>query len=222
MKIEEAYIRFVDIVNRNLTNNNVNVDKIRFIFLFNSASIKYLSWILEKRNEDDIRQIAPFLVLDSGLSVLEKQIQFDKFSLPKDYFDLANVSVFATKGNCINQKLFTFEANSENTEELLSDENNKPSFEYRETFYLTASKSLIIYKDNFYIESAVLAYYRYPKKVDIEGYFKEDGTGSINIDPEFDDRAIEKILLIMAKDFTATNGDATGFQINSARIASEY
>ena len=222
MKIEEAYIRFVDIVNRNLTNNNVNVDKIRFIFLFNSASIKYLSWILEKRNEDDIRQIAPFLVLDSGLSVLEKQTQFDKFSLPKDYFDLANVSVFATKGNCINQKLFTFEAKSENTEELLSDENNKPSFEYRETFYLTASKSLIIYKDNFDIESAVLAYYRYPKKVDIDGYFKEDGKGSISVDPEFDDRAIEKILLIMAKDFTATNGDATGFQINSARIASEY
>lgn len=222
MKIEEAYIRFVDIVNRNLTNNNVNVDKIRFIFLFNSASIKYLSWILEKRNEDDIRQIAPFLVLDSGLSVLEKQTQFDKFSLPKDYFDLANVSVFATKGNCINQKLFTFEAKSENTEELLSDENNKPSFEYRETFYLTASKSLIIYKDNFDIESAVLAYYRYPKKVDIDGYFKEDGKGSISVDPEFDDRAIEKILLIMAKDFTATNGDANGFQINSARIASEY
>lgn len=222
MKIEEAYIRFVDIVNRNLTNNNVNVDKIRFIFLFNSASIKYLSWILEKRNEDDIRQIAPFLVLDSGLSVLEKQTQFDKFSLPKDYFDLANVSVFATKGNCINQKLFTFEAKSENTEELLSDENNKPSFEYRETFYLTASKSLIIYKDNFDIESAVLAYYRYPKKVDIDGYFKEDGKGSVSVDPEFDDRAIEKILLIMAKDFTATNGDANGFQINSARIASEY
>lgn len=222
MKIEEAYIRFVDIVNRNLTNNNVNVDKIRFIFLFNSASIKYLSWILEKRNEDDIRQIAPFLILDSGLSVLEKQTQFDKFSLPKDYFDLANVSVFATKGNCINQKLFTFEAKSENTEELLSDENNKPSFEYRETFYLTASKSLIIYKDNFDIESAVLAYYRYPKKVDIDGYFKEDGKGSVSVDPEFDDRAIEKILLIMAKDFTATNGDANGFQINSARIASEY
>ena len=222
MKIEEAYIRFVDIVNRNMTNNNVNVDKIRFIFLFNSASIKYLSWILEKRNEDVIRQVAPFLVLDSGLSVLEKQTQFDKYILPKDYFDLANVSVFATKGNCINQKLFTFEVKSENTEELLSDENNKPSFEYRETFYLTASKNLIVYKDSFDIESVVLAYYRYPKKVDIEGYFKEDGTASVSVDPEFDDRAIEKILLVMAKDFTATNGDTTGFQINSARIASEY
>lgn len=222
MKIEEAYIRFVDIVNRNMTNNNVNVDKIRFIFLFNSASIKYLSWILEKRNEDDIRQAAPFLILDSNLNVSDKQFQFDKYSLPKDYFDLSNVSVFATKGNCINQKLFTFEVKSDNTEELLSDENNKPSFEYRETFYLTASDKLIVYKDNFNIESVELAYYRYPKKVDIEGYFKEDGSASVSIDPEFDNRAIEKILLIMAKDFTATNGDVNGFQINTTRLSSEY
>jgi hypothetical protein len=222
MKIEEAYIRFVDIVNRNMTNNNVNVDKIRFIFLFNSASIKYLSWILEKRNEDDIRQVAPFLVLDSELKVHEKQAQFDKYKLPKDYFDLANVSVFASKDSCINQKLFTFEVKSENTEELLADENNKPSFDYRETFYLTASDKLIVYKDSFSIDSVILAYYRYPKKVDIEGYFKEDGKASVSIDPEFSDRAIEKILLIMAKDFTATNGDANGFQINSARLASEY
>lgn len=222
MKIEEAYIRFVDIVNRNMTNNNVNVDKIRFIFLFNSASIKYLSWILEKRNEDDIRQAAPFLILDSELKNLEKQTGFNKYKLPKDYFDLANVNVFATKGNCVNQRLFTFEAKSENTEELLSDENNKPSFEYRETFYLTASNNLVVYKDNFDIESVVLSYYRFPKKVDIEGYFKENGSASVNIDPEFNDRAIEKILLIMAKDFTATNGDTTGFQINSARLTSEY
>ena len=222
MKIEEAYIRFVDIVNRNMTNNNVNVDKIRFIFLFNSASIKYLSWILEKRNEDDIRQVAPFLVLDSALKVADMQPEFDKYKLPKDYFDLANVSVFASKGSCINQKMFTFEVKSENTEELLSDENNKPSFEYRETFYLTASDRLIVYKDNFSIDSVILAYYRYPKKVDIEGYFKEDGKASVNIDPEFSDRAIEKILLIMAKDFTATNGDTTGFQLNTARIDSEY
>lgn len=222
MKIEEVYLRFVDIVNRNLTNNNVNVDKIRFIFLFNSAAIKYLSWVLEKRNEDDIRQVAPFLILDSELKASDKQFQFNKYELPKDYFDLANVSVFATKGNCINQKLFTFEAKSENTEELLSDENNKPSFEYRETFYLTSSNNLIVYKDNFDIDSVVLAYYRYPKKVDIEGYFKENGSASVSIDPEFSDRAIEKILLIMAKDFTATNGDVNGFQINATRLASEY
>jgi len=222
MKVEEVYIRFVDIVNRNMTNNNVNVDKIRFIFLFNSASIKYLSWILEKRNEDDIRQVAPFLIPDSQLKVSEKLNYFDKFNLPKDYFDFANVSVFASSGSCLNQKLLTFEAKSENTEELLADENNKPSFEYRETFYFTASDKLVVYKDNFTIDSVSLAYYRYPKKVDIEGYFKEDGVASVSVDPEFSDRAIEKILLIMAKDFTATNGDANGFQINSARLASEY
>jgi len=222
MKVEEVYIRFVDIVNRNMTNNNVNVDKIRFIFLFNSASIKYLSWVLEKKNEDAIRQVASFLIPDFELKVSEKLYYFDKFSLPKDYFDLSNVSVFASSGSCINQKLITFEAKSENTEELLADENNKPSFEYRETFYFTASDKLVVYKDNFNIDSAYLSYYRYPNKVDIEGYFKEDGVSSVSIDPEFSDRAIEKILLIMAKDFTATNGDITGFQINQARISSEY
>ena len=222
MKVEEVYIRFVDIVNRNMTNNNVNVDKIRFIFLFNSASIKYLSWILEKKNEDAIRQVASFLVPDFELKASEKLYYFDKFSLPKDYFDLSNVSVFASSGSCINQKLITFEAKSENTEELLADENNKPSFEYRETFYFTASDKLVVYKDNFTIDSAYLSYYRYPNKVDIEGYFKEDGVASVSINPEFSDRAIEKILLIMAKDFTATNGDVNGFQINQARLGSDY
>jgi hypothetical protein len=221
MKIEEAYLRFVNQVNRNLTNNNINVDKPRFILLFNDISNRYLSWILEKRNEDVIRYVAPLLVLDKALVKVATEQRHEDFELPKDYFDLSNLTVFASSKNCGLVQLKTWEIKNEDLEEKYYDEFNSPSVEWAETFYTTASNKIAVYKKDFSIDKANLSYYRYPKQVDISGYIHMDGSPSQSIDPEFDDKVVNKILIAMSKEFAAINEDTQRYQVDSNRLFSE-
>lgn len=222
MKIKDAYVSFIELVNRNATNNNINVDTPRFVSLFNKTSVQFVSWILEKRNDDEIRTISPLLILEAPLTKDNTTPTYTSFDLPLDYFELANVHAYGSKDECKDQKLKTFEVKSENLEELLDDDSNKPSFDYREVPYLTGSKKVNVYHDDFEISKVNLSYYRYPKQVDIAGYYRLDGSHStLDIDPEFDDKVVYKILLAMAKQFSATNGDSTSWQIRKDELFSE-
>ena len=221
MKISEAYVTFVDLVNRNLTSNNLNVDKPRFINLFNKISIEYVSWILDKRSDDGIRYISPLLIIRAPLAINEITDEFTSFTLPKDYFDLANFHAYGTYKKCKDVRIKTFEVKSEDIEELLNDDANIPSFEYRETFYLVDSNRVTAYQDNFKITRGLLSYYRYPKKVDIEGYIHLDKTHSKNVDPELDDKVVHKILTAMAKQFASSNGDSNAYQLHKDKLFSE-
>lgn len=220
MQINEVYISFVNMVNSNATNNNLSIDKFRFVTLFNSTAIRYVQWMLEKRNDDSIRNISNLLILDKQLQPDVLTDTISTFVLPKDYFEFANLSLVASKGNCSGKKISTFEAKSEDVEELLADESNKPSFEWRETFYLLSENKVAAYKTDFSIDKAFLSYYKYPKKVDIAGYINLNNQPSSNIDPDFDDKVVNKILQAMAKEFSANKGDTASYQLNSDRLFS--
>lgn len=220
MTIKEAYIRYVDLVNRNATNNNLSVDLARFILSFNSSTIRYVERVLNKRNEDEIRNISILLNTEHPLTYSATEENFERFTLPKDYFSLANVHVYAKKGKCVSQRLQTTEAKSENIEELIFDESNCPSFDYRETFYTLSKNDVVVYKKDFDITSVTLTYYRYPKKVDMAGYINIDGKNSKDINPELDDKVVLSILNAMAKDFSASNGDINQYQIDKDKYVS--
>ena len=79
---------------------------------------------------------------------------------------------------------------------------------------------MVVYVDNFKVKEVKLTYYRYPKKVDIAGYYDEFGNQSTNIDPELDDKAVNVILLAMSKEFALNNGDANKGQLDSQRLFS--
>lgn len=221
MTIEQAYLQWLQLVDRNLTNNNISVDKPRFIMAFNSLQNRYLEWLLEKRNEDAIRYASPLLEPNKNLQKSISTPSYDSFDLPTDYFDFANLAVFASKAGCKDQRVFTFEVKSEDVEELLADVDNRPSFEYRETFYYTANNKINVFKSDFSVDKAQLTYYRYPKKVDIAGYIKEDGSNSSDVDPEWDDKAVIRILIAMSKEYAANNADANKYQIERDRLFSQ-
>lgn len=220
MKIENAYLQFVNQVNRNLTNNNVNVDRPRFIILFNDISNRYVEWILEKRNEDVIRYISILLETNKKLQKEGNKHNYDEFKLPKDYFDLANLHVHVSSGKCKRIEIKPTEVKVEDVEELYRDKYSEPSLEWRSTFYYTGGGKVRIFKKDFDIQQAFLSYYRYPKQVDIQGYIKEDGSQSQDVDPEFDDKVVGRILIAMAKEFSAINNDPNGYQMNSNKLFS--
>lgn len=222
MTIEEAYIQFLVLVNKNGTNNNVSVDKPRFVMLYNNKQIEYPQKILNRRNEDDVRILQNFLVKDEPLSGKEEKEFYTRFKLPENYFELSSLHVIASKGKCSNKRLTTFEIKSEDEEEIISDSSSLPSFEFRETPYYLASSYITVFKTDFKIDKAKLTYYRYPRKVAMAGVIdlNTNLATTLNIDPEQDDKLAIKILQEMARDFAANNTDLEKFQVETARTNS--
>lgn len=217
MNIETAYTRFLQLVNGNMTGNNISVDKPRFVLLFNSSQIKFVENVLDKRNEDVIRYVSGLLVPDKKLGKVGDNKTHSSFELPKDYFDLASAYAEASLDGCVD-KIDLYEAKSENLEEVLKDWSHRPSFKWREAPYLTASGNLLVYRDEFKVDKVYLTYYRNPKQVDIKGYTKIDKSASTSIDPELPDKAVEKILHMMAKELSANAGDGGQYQLDKDRL----
>lgn len=221
MKIDQAYITFQQLINKNLTNDNLSVDKPRFINIFNRVQNTYVEWLLEKSNQDDVRDIQKLLVLNKKLTKSSEDKITTGFKLPDNYFNFSNLSITASAGNCKNEKILVHEIKVQDVEELLNDEFQKPSFEFRETFYTVSSDDMKVYTNGFKIDKALLSYYRYPLQVDISGYVKQDNTSSSDIDPEFDDKVVNKILLACSKDYSYNAGDVNKYQLDKERIFSE-
>lgn len=221
MTINEAYLKFLEKVNKNYTNDNISADRGRFILLFNEVQNKFVEWVLEKRNEDEIRYVQKLLIYDKRLKLKQKVLNHQDFKLPSDFFSFSNIQAFASKDSCKNEKIYLFEIKQENREELLHDEFNKPSFKYRETFYSFGEDEVKIYIDEFDISKVFLTYYRYPIQVDISGYVKEDGSNSIDIDPELDDKVVDRILTTCSKDFNVNSENLQRFQFDKDRTFSK-
>lgn len=219
MKIKEIYSQFRLLIEKNATNNKLNVDTGRFILLFNLTTKRFQNYILEKRNDDSIRMLSPFLVLNKTLTESEKTETYATYTKPKDYFEFSNVTVRATKKNCVDKILLSHEIKSENVHQYLFDEFTKPSFLARETLYLMTEDGVTVYKDlDFDITKVELSYYKEIPEADIAGYKKMDGTQSQDIDTTLPENAIPIITMAMVKLFSMSSGDTQTYQIANAEL----
>ena len=219
MKIKEIYSQFRLLIEKNATNNKLNVDTGRFILLFNLTTKRFQNYILEKRNDDSIRMLSPFLVLNKALTESEKTETYSTYAKPKDYFEFSNVTVRATKKNCVDKILLSHEIKSENVHQYLFDEFTKPSFLARETLYLMTGDGVTVYKDlDFDITKVELSYYKEIPEADIAGYKKMDGTQSQDIDTTLPENAIPIITMAMVKLFSMSSGDTQTYQIANAEL----
>ena len=50
MNINETYLKFLNKVNKNFINDNISVDKGRFVIIFNEAQNKYVDWVVSQNN----------------------------------------------------------------------------------------------------------------------------------------------------------------------------
>ena len=222
MTPEEAYLKFLQKVNKNYTNDNISVDKGRFVQVYNESQNKFIEWALDKRNEDDIRDIQELVVLDKKLNEGGKFEEHQSFNLPSDFFSFNNAKAFATKGSCGNTRIFLNEIKHENEEEVLRDKFNKPSFEYREAPYTIGKNAVNIFNGDFKINRVLLNYYRHPIQLDIAGYTNINNKPSVSVIPEFQDEVIDRILSIAAKEFNINSDNLERVGIDKDRITSNY
>ena len=222
MRIIDCYLRALQKAEENATNGGIKLDKARFAQLFNEEQNRLVLYLLDKRNEDDIRYLQKLVVYSKDISKnrsIDNQIS-DLFSLPSDYFDFINVSGVFSRGECSASDFNLWEAKNENVNELLADEFNKPSYDYRDAFYTIGEEGIRVYKGDFNVDKLFLSYYRYPNPVDISGYIKSDNSSSTDIDPELDDKLVDIILNMVEKQFALNESEYNRYQIDSDNVRS--
>lgn len=216
----EAIVRLREKTNRNNIHDNIDIDNNRALQLLNESQYKYVRWILDSKNQEDIRRIQ-FLLQPKKLKESKTTSNSSSFSLPDDWFDTSQLEVSAKSGDCTDT-IFTWEVKTQNIPELLADENNKPSFYYRETFYNLEDNSIKLYTDNFTIGGVNLIYYRYPNKIDIVGHRHIDGSEGVTSNPEWDEYSINKIIDIATKDFNINTENFNRIQADNSRILNNF
>jgi hypothetical protein len=213
--IQQVRDRYLIKAEANGTNDNIATDNLRFCLLYNEAQNKYVTLHLQQRGIDDVRYIQNFLVLDKKIPYSSKTQDKYDFTLPENYFDLADVRANATKNNC-SDMISCFEIRTENLNEILQDEFNKPSFEWREAPYTVNSNKLSIYTDNFKVSEILLNYYRYPNQIRLIDSEDPESKFDETFPIEWDDKALDDIVSLMVANFDMNEGNPR-FQVNLSR-----
>jgi len=165
-----------------------------------------------KRRIDDLQ----VLLSDKPLQMVKKDLYFKSPTLPADYFEWKRLSVKAKKDCCENRQMMVYLAEEANVDELLRDYNKKPNFEWAETFATVLGNKIKVYTNNdFELESAILTYYRQPRRIQIPGV-SDPYTGLIsitNVECEFKDDLVELFIDECVKILAGDLEDVTANQI---------
>ncbi len=212
MNTSQIFDRFLIQAEKNSTNDFIAVDKGRFVELYNIASNKYVEFVYERKNQDDLRYIQTLLVDDTKIPGVQKD-EHVLFKLPENYFDFSNAYGSAAKGKC-KAKIALFEIKDFNRNiSILADEFTTPSFEYRESYFTFSEDNLKVFTTDFKIPFIHLSYYRYPAQIKLKDINNPELGFDDSVKIDFDDKVINRIL-DMAVSIFDINEDNPRYQIN--------
>lgn len=222
MTIQEAYLRSLQKNEQNLANGGIKLDPGRFVLLFNEAQDRLVKYYLNRKDDETIRSIQTLLVYWKSLNKINHidDPESTSFNLPDDYLWFSNIKGSFSYNGCEVGDFVMWEAKNENVHELLGDDNNRPSFDYRETFYTIGDGKVVVYEDGFRTDEVRMTYYRNPVRVDLAGYINAAGIQSTDIDPELPDYLVEEILDMVAKQFSLNENELRRYQLDKDNVAS--
>jgi hypothetical protein len=217
---EQAFIKFQIKINETYESSKIGIDRGRFVILFNEAQNKMVEVILNRKGTDDYTYIQNILVPNKKISRETSTQDSDVFPMPDDLLNFSSAYSTATMGVCKNQKINLFDIKDDNKTEILQDEFNKPSFLAREAPLSMAGNKLFLYKDGFTHESLFLTYYKYPTQIALLDPENPESPFDPNINPEFDDLLLDRILSMASSEFEANTGDPK-FQVDRMRATEQ-
>lgn len=195
-----------------------NLECHQIVEAYNKAQIEWVRRQLHGNNihregaESTITRVDDLQILLTPVTLLgsNRGYYFESKTIPQDYLRYANLQVYANQGNCKNQRITSFLREEANSTILLRDDNNKPSFFWRETFHTIVGDKLKVYTDNdFTVSKVELTYYRKPKEIRIISCDYLGEQSPENVDPELNDDAVELIIdeaaAILAADIESLN-----------------
>lgn len=195
MKSIEIYKKFLLKVNKNDTNTNIKINKGEFVLMFNEQALKWLNdTINTKEDVEEINNIQELLNVDEELKRVKDTSISSIFKLPDDFFDDVTSFSLASKDTCNKVRIINWIRKPKDINILLINENENPSFEYRETLATLNNNNLIVYRNQFQIDAAFLTYYRQPIAIDLAGYTRFNGSASTDIDSDLYDKNVDQII----------------------------
>lgn len=215
MLVEQVKERYTIKAEKNATNDGITTDNLRFCLTFNEMQNKFLTLHLQNRGIDDVRYIQNFLVLDEKIPYISKTQNKYNFKLPSKYFDYSDARAKAKKENC-SDLINLVEIQTENSNEILQDEYNKPSFEWREAPCTINSNQLSVYVDNFSVSEILLSYYRYPNQIKLIDEDNPESKFDETIPIEWDDKSLDDIISMMVFSVDISENNPR-FQLNTLR-----
>lgn len=207
-------------LNKLASNDFDNIQDWQIIEAFDKAQVDWCRRNLHGLNvtkegdEQSTRRIDDLeVLLDTvPLPMTNRQTYFEGVR-PADYLHWKRVGAEATKECCPKPKrMVVYLAEQGNLDELLRDNNKKPSYEWGETFCTQRANDIQIYTNGeFTIASATLTYYRQPRKIQITGV-SDPYTGIVaaaDVISEFKDDLVELMIdetvKILAGDIESLN-----------------
>ena len=195
MLSNEAYQKYLIELQANGTTDNIQSNRGRFVVNFNRAQLKVIEWLIERNNEDDNRYLQKIKKIDTSLTKSKTSKNKEYFNLKEDYFDFIDINAYGSKNKCKNQLFDVEEVKADNLNVLLTDEFSKPSFKYRESFYLIGEGDIILFKDDFTFDTVLLSYYRYPRQLELESPDNPESQLK-ETELEFDDKLSNRIITL--------------------------
>lgn len=211
-------------INKNDSNNGVNILPSHFVLLFNAETARWLAEELKKDEDNiDVNMIQFLLLTDFPVLPVNKQKEFIEFAMPPDFFQLYGSYSYASRGPCTGVKIWNFEKKPGNLIPILQDVDTKPSFDYEEApFIIGGDKLKIYFEEDCVLGDTYINYYRLPIPIDMEGYINFQGNESTNVDPELDDFNLIQILGRLASEIARQVKDGEALQFDQDRTQKEF
>jgi len=161
--------------------------------------------IVKEGDEQSTRRIddlQPLLVTITPV-LTNRKTYYESNILPANYMQWKRLSASAVNECCPEPRpMVIYLAEQANVDELLRDNNKKPSFEWAETFLTMKGDKMQIYTNGeFDIVDAQLTYYRQPTRIEIAGV-KDPYTGltpTVDVIADFKDDLVEVFIDECAK-----------------------
>lgn len=218
MKSTEIYKRFLLKINKNDSNDGINILPSLFVLMFNSEAIRWLSETLDTDGDNiKLDTLDRLLETDVELPLVKDNKDSVDFKLPDTFYRHASSFSIASKGDCKNVKIYNFEKKSLGFTATLADDFSRPQFDFEETSFLISKNLMRVYTGDFTISKVFATFYKTPNKIDIAGYLHLDDTPSTNIDSELTDENVEEIINRVATEVARQFQDGEGFTFAKER-----
>lgn len=167
-------------LNKLASNDYDNIECWQIVEAFNKAQVQWARRQLHGGNmfkegdEQSKRRIDDLQVLltdtDTKIWKMVDRGEYFDSDLPADYFEWKRISAKAKDDCCDPRRMMIYQVEEGNINEILRDENKRPSFEWAETIATLKDNKVLIYTDNkFTIVDPILTYYRQPRRIQILG-----------------------------------------------------
>jgi hypothetical protein len=225
-------------LNKLSTNEHQSIPLEDKILALNEAQIKLIKQKLDgqntisglgfeafKKRYEDLQKLIEAHE-DHSLELSLKDAKLNKWSaslkdLSPAYMFYIDSYIIADKGKCKDHIVWvnTDLAKHGDLQLLLTNDHYKPSFEYQETFNFISSDSISIFTDGTFTPTKLfIAYVRYPKYIDKEGYVKLDGTDSVNQDCELSSYLEDELVDLTVQNLAMYTENIAAVQSSQMRI----